>query len=78
MSHTTHTTEDTDMNRSERDQAKFDKWAKYAATATPAGTEPDSMDARDIALDIAIKRLDDMGVEFSVDELCEAVDGITV
>lgn len=62
------------MNRNELHTRYFDKWATWAATATPAGTFPGSMDALDKATKMAAEALDRRGVDFTMDELQDAIN----
>lgn len=52
----------------------FDKWATWAATATPAGTIPGSMDALEKATEMAAEALDRRGVDFTMEELQDAIN----
>ena len=56
------------------DRAALARVAAWAARATPAGTEPSSMDALDKATEIAAAALDARGVPFLWADLQDAIN----
>ena len=52
----------------------IDRWATWAAIATPPYTAPGSIDALEAATEIAIRRLDASGVDFTVADLQDAIN----
>jgi hypothetical protein len=50
------------------------KWATWAANASPAGTTPGTLDALDAATALAIAALDRHGVDFTVEDLQDAIN----
>jgi hypothetical protein len=50
------------------------RWATWAARSTPIGTEPGSLDALEAATEIAIKRLDAAGVDFTIADLQDEIN----
>jgi len=55
--------------------ALIDKWAAWAATATPAGTDPGSMDALEVATEMAMRALERRGVDIQYADLQDAING---
>jgi hypothetical protein len=54
--------------------ALIDTWAAWAATARPAGTKWGSMDALDVATEMAMDALDARGVDITYAELQDAIN----
>ena len=54
--------------------ALIDKWATWAVTATPAGTKPGSMDALEVATEMAMHALERHGVDIEYADLQDAIN----
>ena len=55
--------------------ALIGKWATWATTATPAGTIPGSMDALEAATELAMRALEQRGVDITYEELQDEING---